>query len=886
MPDVGKITGSISFKDEASKALTGFTKKLKGTTIGWKQVAVGAAAAGAAIAASIHAYDTQVNSINQLNLALANQGSFSAEASKRIQELASAQQNLTTFGDEATLAAAASGAQMGMNADQIEQMLPLVQDYAAAMGKDLKVAFMDVGKSMAGQVSSLARYGVKTNEAMSETERMAIVVEGLTSKFGGSAALQAETFAGKLTQIKNAAGDVLEQIGSFLNFLLGSFGGGVDSTLSLLTSLGDFFGKTLPTVVSEAKAQFAGMLASLFETGAAISEFLGKIPGLSEVLPSPELLNEMAKGQRNLAKEVRDEADAFIAAGIQGRDFANVVGGPDGIAGAATKATEEVSEFTKMTREWAVEAKLAAEQAELAASAMDFSDVDFEPPSFDFLGMEGPGTLGAVLDESIEKIGIGMVSGVGDVEYATEKVIERQEEYNQSLQNAANLAKIIPGILGDIVSQTISAVSAMKSLSGGGGIGGIFGGIKDAFTKGAGGKGGIMGTLSGIMGAAGPMGQMLSVGLQMGGMMLKGIKKLFSIGGPDIARDVARDMGPKISEELEKSIVESGRPAQLAIAKIFEEGFASGTATADMLAEEIGDLFSFFERGEITEPEIVAALEESIPMLISRLQELGPAGEEQLQRIIGAAQNMGIEFEGLSELIQGTFAPDTLEDMMEKFGMTNEEVRELADQLGINLQTNLEKMAATIGMSVDDFKALGAAVEEKFGIPMEDIEGLMASMGVSAEELAAALGVEVTTGAGELEDELVQNTEEMGRGADEANRLADALERAARASSGIVIPSSGVPTAGMQHGGITAGPQFTMIGEGGPEVVAPVAALFGELGDELAKRIASGADLKMEGSTYNIQSNNPEEIMEYIEANEGNSMERLFRRAKEGGHTI
>jgi len=858
MPDVGKVTGTISFKDQATAQLSGFTKKLKSVKVGWKLAAAGAAVFGAAVLKSMHAMDEQVMSINKLGLALANQGSFSKEAMKNIQELASAQQGLTAYGDEATLAAAASGVQMGMNADSLEQLIPLVQDYAAAMDKDLKVAFMDVGKSMSGQISTLARYGIKTNEAMSETERMAVVVEGLTTKFGGSAQLQVESYAGKLVQVKNALGDVFEQAGLFINYLMGSFGGGIESSISILEKLGDFFGKTLPTVVSEARALFAEFLAFLMDTVAKITEVINKIPGM-ETQHDPEYYREIAKGQRELAVTLRDEADAFVAAGITGSDYKNIVGGVSSsvadAAGATKKFEERMRKLGQAAKEERAEMERFRETADAIAKQATIEGYAIKDAA---AAKEHAISQQAILDAMVDTLPPFdlFAKGMTDVVDKENALIESQKIFNEGLRVANDLAQLVGGTFGSIVGQISGLGSTLKSLSvaGGGGIGGIFGGISSAFTAGKGEATGIMGTISGAFGAAGAIGQLASVGMQMGGMMIKGIKKIFSIGGPDIARDVARDIGPSISKELEKSIIASGKPAQLAIGAIFKEGFATGSATADMFAEEIGDLFSFFGRGEITKFDLVGALEESVPMLIERLQELGPAGEEQLNRIIGAAQSMGIEFEGLSELIEGTFAPDTMESIAKQFDMTNDQVRELAGLLGVDVQTELERMASSLGLSVDEFKTLGAAVEEKFGIPMEDIGALLESMGISAADLADKLGVEVSDNAGELDDELKNSTEEMKLGADQASRMADALERAARAAGGIVVPSGSIP--GMQHGGIVDQPQLTIIGES-PEVVAPVKALFGSLGDEIANRVVArggggGRDINFDFSNATV----------------------------------
>lgn len=385
-------------------------------------------------------------------------------------------------------------------------------------------------------------------------------------------------------------------------------------------------------------------------------------------------------------------------------------------------------------------------------------------------------TTGAVFDRWKDSL-VAITPKMGDARAQTAGLTEETARFAEVLQEAAYLTTVFGSTLSSMLGGAASAIGGFSSLFKGEGGGFGLGALTEQF-KSAAGKLSFGSILSGLSKTLPAIGALV-------GPLISGIKKLFSLGGPDIGRDVGRDLGVNISEELERTIRESGQPIQLAIADIFREGFANGTATADDLAREIGDLFSGFERGEYGKPQLIQALEESVPILIQRLRELGPAGEEQLNRIIAAAERFGVTFEGLSELVQGTFAPETMESIAEQFGITNDEVRALADELGIDIQTNLERMAASVGLTTEEFKALGKAVEEKYGIPMEDIDELLAAMGVSAEDLAKALGVET---GDELGDNLEDSKENLKLGGEYAEYMAEQLERAARAAGGISIP--------------------------------------------------------------------------------------------------
>ncbi|MHA2046607.1 MAG: hypothetical protein ACW99G_17605, partial [Candidatus Thorarchaeota archaeon] len=81
------------------------------------------------------------------------------------------------------------------------------------------------------------------------------------------------------------------------------------------------------------------------------------------------------------------------------------------------------------------------------------------------------------------------------------------------------------------------------------------GGVGEVFKAGKGDATGIFGILGGVGGLATAFAPLIAPAIE-------GIKALFKLGGPDIARDVARDMGPQISQELADAIEQSGQPVQ------------------------------------------------------------------------------------------------------------------------------------------------------------------------------------------------------------------------------------------------------------------------------------------------------------------------------------
>ena len=235
-----------------------------------------------------------------------------------------------------------------------------------------------------------------------------------------------------------------------------------------------------------------------------------------------------------------------------------------------------------------------------------------------------------------------IVKGIGDANDATEEWEKSQLEYNEALAGAADLVQIIGGDLGRLVGQTLAAGAALQNLSTVGGSGGILGGLDEAFKGGKGKSTGILGFLGGVGGLAGAAGPLIGLGTSLVGA----IAGLFGRDAEDVAKDVGRDIGVSISDGLAESILQSGENAQLFLREIWTEG-ALGI---DELAREVGDFFSMFERGEISQPVLVRELKETIPILIENFHMLGAAGQAEIERIKTApAPTMGVELTKLRD---------------------------------------------------------------------------------------------------------------------------------------------------------------------------------------------------------------------------------------------
>lgn len=208
-----KMDKAIEEFSKNSSANVGVFQTAMGTAIGFlgSQAVLGAFgalkdAAGflfqELIVNGVSAASETETAINKMNQALALSGQYSKGASDRMIELASSLQETTRFGDDAVLSASALIQTIGrLGANELPGATRAAVDLAAALSIDLDSAAKLVGKAAAGNVDAFSRYGIVIEKGTTVTETFANAMNTL-SRFQGTAAAQAKTFAG-LTDILN-----------------------------------------------------------------------------------------------------------------------------------------------------------------------------------------------------------------------------------------------------------------------------------------------------------------------------------------------------------------------------------------------------------------------------------------------------------------------------------------------------------------------------------------------------------------------------------------------------------------------------------------------------------------------------------------------------------
>lgn len=207
----------------------------------------------------------------QLDAVLKSTGRAAGQTRESVLSYSSELQRMTTFEDEAiTSAQALLLTFTNVKGDVFKEGTKLALDMSTAMGQDLQSSIIQIGKALNDPVkgmTALTRVGVTFTEQQKEQiENLVqagdlmgaqrIILAELSKEFGGSAAAQAETFAGKLIQLKNKGGDLLELIGEKLIPKLEQL---VDRFRAWIDQHGDEFAERLANALLAVVSAVAGL---------------------------------------------------------------------------------------------------------------------------------------------------------------------------------------------------------------------------------------------------------------------------------------------------------------------------------------------------------------------------------------------------------------------------------------------------------------------------------------------------------------------------------------------------------------------------------------------------------------------------------------------------
>ncbi|HOD41302.1 MAG TPA: phage tail tape measure protein, partial [Candidatus Wallbacteria bacterium] len=175
-------------------------------------IAASVATMGVLAVKGVQAYAEQEDAVNNLNAALSANGDSIDRYSQKFQDFASKMQSQTIFGDEATLETMTYGRNLGIVASKLEEATTAAAGLAAKYNIDLNSAMQLIGRASQGQTGTLARYGIILDDTLSKEEKFNQLLKIGVSNFSLAEA-KANTFSGKMKQLSNAWGDMLEEVG-------------------------------------------------------------------------------------------------------------------------------------------------------------------------------------------------------------------------------------------------------------------------------------------------------------------------------------------------------------------------------------------------------------------------------------------------------------------------------------------------------------------------------------------------------------------------------------------------------------------------------------------------------------------------------------------------
>jgi len=218
---IGSLFGDVSLRTaNLDKSIETVGKKMRklGTdlTAAGKKLSIGLTAPIAAFGAvSVKAFMEQEKAESALRAALQASGQEVDSNFNKLKHMASEIQKVTTVGDEMSLSLMQQATSMGLSADQLDEATRGAIGLSKAFNLDLKMAMRASTAALQGQTEMLTRYIPELKNIEEPADRMALVHAKMAEGFNLATA-EAGTTGGQMAQLKNAFGDLQEQIGAIV----------------------------------------------------------------------------------------------------------------------------------------------------------------------------------------------------------------------------------------------------------------------------------------------------------------------------------------------------------------------------------------------------------------------------------------------------------------------------------------------------------------------------------------------------------------------------------------------------------------------------------------------------------------------------------------------
>ena len=215
--------------------------------------------------------------------------------------------------------------------DQMNDLIPVIIDFAAASGQSLEGATSTVIKALEGNGKALKEYGINMKDAKTTTEAFGLVMTELKPKVDGVAKSFQESAAGGLATAKQEFKDLKEEIGAgvipILNSVIGFLLDAAKGAKALYNDLKDLFtlkspGSTNTTqfVTAQIKTDVDALIKGM--EGLDLPEKQKRINGL--IFSQQEVLRLAKDNQYLFAKGIGTQADDIRFFGNDSEKKANI----------------------------------------------------------------------------------------------------------------------------------------------------------------------------------------------------------------------------------------------------------------------------------------------------------------------------------------------------------------------------------------------------------------------------------------------------------------------------------------------------------------------------------------------------------------------------------
>jgi hypothetical protein len=281
--------------DSAEKSSKTFSQKLSSSVkkAALAFAALGAAAGAAAIKIGKDAVKAAIEdeaSQKRLATALRNSTNASDAQIKSTEEYITKAQNATGVVDTKLRAAFGNLVRVTKDVTEAQRLNNIALDISAATGKDLEAVSEALSKAYGGNLTALQKLDPSLRDVIKSGGTADEIFQQLSETFGGAAAAQADTFAGRMEIIKRRVEDAQEAIGFAL--------------LPVLQRIANFIGdKLVPALEGLVRGLTGGPRAvkgATKETNSAFAE-LGII-----IDENDSAAFQFGAALRDLAKSIRD----------------------------------------------------------------------------------------------------------------------------------------------------------------------------------------------------------------------------------------------------------------------------------------------------------------------------------------------------------------------------------------------------------------------------------------------------------------------------------------------------------------------------------------------------------------------------------------------------